>query len=239
MGATLSGPKEVTLTTDVLQTSASYSITVAGTLHDTYGKGCMPPNDTATFAGPQPCTPSRVVISQVYGGGGNGGAPLKNDFIELHNRATVPVSISGWSVQYQSQSGTTWNKTVIPDGGVIAAGGYFLVQEGSGGAVGSALPAPDATGAINMSGTDGKVALVNNATQLPSGCTLGAPIVDFIGFGSVTCAEGTAAPSPSNTTSVMRGATACTDSDMNGADFSAVAPTAHNSASAANSCGCN
>ena len=26
-----------------------------------------------------------VVISEIYGGGGNGGAPYKNDFIELYN----------------------------------------------------------------------------------------------------------------------------------------------------------
>ena len=26
-----------------------------------------------------------VMISQVYGGGGNSGAPLTNDFVELHN----------------------------------------------------------------------------------------------------------------------------------------------------------
>ncbi len=41
-----------------------------------------------------------VVISQVYGGGGNAGAPLKNDFIELYNRGTTAVDLGGWSVQY-------------------------------------------------------------------------------------------------------------------------------------------
>jgi hypothetical protein len=37
-----------------------------------------------------------VVISQVYGGGGNAGATLRNDFIELYNRGAVPVSLNGW-----------------------------------------------------------------------------------------------------------------------------------------------
>ena len=47
-----------------------------------------------------------VVISQVYGGGGNTGATLKTDFIELSNRSFVPVSLAGWSVQYASSAGT-------------------------------------------------------------------------------------------------------------------------------------
>src|SRR5205807_1901117 len=32
-----------------------------------------------------------IVISQVYGGGGNAGATFRNDFIELYNRGTAPV----------------------------------------------------------------------------------------------------------------------------------------------------
>ena len=43
-----------------------------------------------------------VVISQVYGGGGNTGAQYTNDFIELFNRGTSSVSLVGWSVQYAS-----------------------------------------------------------------------------------------------------------------------------------------
>ncbi|HEX5637490.1 MAG TPA: lamin tail domain-containing protein, partial [Gammaproteobacteria bacterium] len=47
-----------------------------------------------------------VVISQVYGGGGNTGAPYTHDFIELFNRGTSTVSLAGWSVQYASATGT-------------------------------------------------------------------------------------------------------------------------------------
>ena len=57
-----------------------------------------------------------VVISQVYGGGGNSGAPLHNDFIELFNGGTDAQSLSGWSVQYASSGGGTWNNaTPLPD----------------------------------------------------------------------------------------------------------------------------
>src|SRR5262245_6567562 len=62
-----------------------------------------------------------VVISQVYGGGGNTGAPFQNDFIELHNVSTVPVNVSGWSVQYTSSAGTLWQVTTIPNGTTIPA----------------------------------------------------------------------------------------------------------------------
>lgn len=39
---------------------------------------------------------SGVVISQVYGGGGNSGAAIKSDFIELFNRGNSTVSLNGW-----------------------------------------------------------------------------------------------------------------------------------------------
>src|SRR6185436_19509979 len=105
-----------------------------------------------------------IVISQVYGGGGNSGAPYRNDFIELFNRGTNPVVISGWSVQYASASGTTWQ--VTPVSGTIAPGGYYLVQEAAGAGGGGPLPIPDATGSISISVSGGKIALVSNSVSL-------------------------------------------------------------------------
>ena len=51
---------------------------------------------------------AQVVISQVYGGGGNSGATLKNDFIEIFNVGTSTVDLSAYSVQYSSATGTSW-----------------------------------------------------------------------------------------------------------------------------------
>ncbi|HEY4139753.1 MAG TPA: hypothetical protein VGN65_14925, partial [Casimicrobiaceae bacterium] len=48
-----------------------------------------------------------LVISQVYGGGGNAGATYKNDFIEVFNPGTAAVVVTGWSVQYASAAGTS------------------------------------------------------------------------------------------------------------------------------------
>jgi hypothetical protein len=70
-----------------------------------------------------PTRPS-IVISQIYGGGGNSGATLKNDFIELFNPGGVAVSVNGWSVQYASAAGTTWQVTnlsgTIPPGAITS-----------------------------------------------------------------------------------------------------------------------
>jgi uncharacterized protein len=128
-----------------------------------------------------------IVISQVYGGGGNVGATLKNDFVELFNRGTTTVTVTGWSVQYASFAGTSWQVTALS--GSIAPGKYYLVQEvaGSGGTVN--LPAPDTSGSIAMSATDGKVTLVNVSTALSGSCPVGATIVDFISYGVANCSE--------------------------------------------------
>jgi predicted extracellular nuclease len=74
-------------------------------------------------------TGSPVVISQVYGGGGNASAPYQNDFVELFNRSGGPVTLDGWSIQYSSAGGTSWgsNKANLPTV-TLQAGQYYLVQ---------------------------------------------------------------------------------------------------------------
>ncbi|MDX6611940.1 MAG: hypothetical protein QOD75_1126, partial [Blastocatellia bacterium] len=180
-----------------------------------------------------------VVISQVYGGGGNSGAPYQNDFIELFNRGANPVDITGWSVQYASATGTSWSVTPICPTGLcsIAPGKYFLVQE-AGGVNGVGLPTPDATGTIGMATSGGKVALAVNTTPLTlSGCPLGSAVMDFVGYGSADCFEGSGpAPAHSNTTADLRAAGGCIDTNQNAADFATSAPTPRNSSSPANDC---
>jgi predicted extracellular nuclease len=172
-----------------------------------------------------------VVIAEVYGGGGNSGAPWRNDFIELYNRGATAVSLVGWSVQYASATGSSWQLTTLS--GSIAAGQRYLVREGSGGTAGQLLPAPDATGSINMSATAGKVALRTNTTLLTcaTGCATQSGVRDFVGYGSTASSYEGAAPAPglSNTTSATRAGGGATDTDQNGADFTAAAPTPQNS----------
>jgi hypothetical protein len=180
---------------------------------------------------------SGVVISQVYGGGGNAGSIYKNDFIELHNRGPVAVNVGGWAVQYVSGTGTgTWTVTAIPAGKIIPAGGYFLVQEAAGTGGTTNLPTADVTGTIAMGGTAGKVALTNTTTALTGQCPSGAALVDFVGYGA-NCSEGSAtgttSTSATNTTSASRNLSACNDSNINNADFTTGAVNPRNTATAA------
>jgi predicted extracellular nuclease len=87
-----------------------------------------------------------VAISQVYGGGGNSGATYTNDFIELYNPGNSAVDITGWSVQYASATGTSWQVTALS--GTIQPGNYYLIQEAAGSGGTTPLPTPDATGTI-------------------------------------------------------------------------------------------
>ena len=127
-----------------------------------------------------------VVISQVYGGGGNATATFTNDFIEIFNRGTTPVDVSNWSVQYASNTGSTWTVTSLGAFGILQPGKYLLVQEASGGGVGSALPTANVVGLIGMSATAGKVALVSSSTQLPMtpACPVASAYVDLVAYGT-------------------------------------------------------
>jgi hypothetical protein len=196
-----------------------------------------------------PTVSTSIVLSQVYGGGGNGGSTYKNDFMELFNLSSSPVDVSGWSVQYASSAGTFGAGTVsvplitnlcastTPGTCVIQPGHYFLVQEaqGAGGTVN--LPTPDATGTIAMSATNGKVLLNSSTTALTGSCPSGGTLVDLVGYGTANCFEGTVTAALTNTTALLRNNNGCTDTDNNSSDFTIGAPNPRNSSSLANTCG--
>ncbi|MEO8379001.1 MAG: DUF5689 domain-containing protein [Acidobacteriota bacterium] len=176
-------------------------------------------------------------ISQVYGAGGNAGATFTNDYVEVFNRGSSTVDLTGFSVQYTSAAGTTWTPTALS--GTLAPGRHYLIQEGAGAGGTTPLPAPNATGGIAMSGTAGKVALVASSVALSGGCPTGATILDFVGYGSTaSCFEGTAPTvNPnSNANAQHRGANGCTDTNNNGADFTNAVANPRNTASAATPC---
>src|SRR5438874_2046066 len=90
----------------------------AGMVDTTGARAAAPggiPGGAARDAAGPPKVPRSVslVVSQVYGGGGNTGAPWHNDFIEVFNPTGAGVSVTGWSVQYASATGTTWQVTAL------------------------------------------------------------------------------------------------------------------------------
>jgi DNA/RNA endonuclease G (NUC1)/methionine-rich copper-binding protein CopC len=186
-----------------------------------YLAGIATPDGANSCPPPTPPSNSVIVVSQLYGGGGNPGATHQSDYVELFNRGTSPVDIGGWSLQYASATGSGWDFNKQPLGGTIAPGEYYLIALASGGADGAALPAANITGLINMSGTSGKIALVNSFDGLVGNCPTGdSHLMDLVGYGSADCREGpSTAPSPSNTTSIFRLGGGSIDTDRNGNDF--------------------
>lgn len=181
-----------------------------------------------------------VVVAEVFAAGGNSGAPYTNDYVQLFNRGGGTVAIDGWTLQYASAPGTSWQST--PLAGSIPAGGRYLVQLASGGTDGAALPAPDATGSSNLAVTGGKVAVVSSATALSCGASAGScsavpGVEDLVGYGNASDYEGSGpASAPTATRAISRADGGCTDADDNTADFSTATPNPLSSASPAAPC---
>jgi len=187
---------------------------------------------------------SGLVISQVYGGSSNSGAVYRNDFVELFNGGASAVSLSGKSLQYGSATGnygSTASLIVTLPSVSVQPGQYFLVRLFSGTQTGAAaLPAADHTGSTDLSGTNGKVALVDGTAALGCGSTVCtsaqlASVIDRVSYGTANNAEGAAAPAASGALSVRR-VSSCVDADNNQTDFQAVTPTPRNTATALSSC---
>ncbi|WP_188701286.1 ExeM/NucH family extracellular endonuclease [Microbacterium nanhaiense] len=171
---------------------------------------------------------SGLVISEVYGGGGNSGAPFQNDFVELYNPTDAPIDLAGLSLEYKSAAGGSGGSLTLS--GSVAPSGYFLVQMAAGNGAGVPLPAADQVGTANMSASNGRVYLFEGSGQFPAteGDIAGAEgLVDMVGFGTAASFEGSAAPALSNSTSAAR--TDAADTDVNSADLAAGAPTPTNS----------
>ena len=188
----------------------------------------------ATFVTLSGVAQAQVKISQVYGAGGNASAVYNTDYVELYNAGSTAQNLSGWSIQYASAAGTSWSVQAIS--GTIQPGKYFLISLASSGSVGSALPAPDyvgiatGTGVVNLSASNGKVALANSTTPFSGTVPTGA--VDFVGFGTASTYEGTgAAPAPSTANAIFRAGSGATDTNDNKANFSAAAAAPRNSSS--------
>src|SRR5581483_3330474 len=88
---------------------------------------------SAACAGAASAASDTLVISQLYGGGGNSGATLKNDYIEILNVSASPISLDGYSLQYASSTGNFQSSliTVLPNF-TLLPGHYFLLQEAAG-----------------------------------------------------------------------------------------------------------
>jgi hypothetical protein len=182
---------------------------------------------------------NQVRISQAYGGGGGASGTYLRDYVEIYNSGVTPVNIGGWTLEYGSATGnwgsSSGNIFTFPLGTIIQPCQYLLLEAGTPGTGGAALPVtPDfqtATTGFSMSATAGKVGLFNAVnTNLACGSELPGTLVDKIGYGAATaCPEGTNVGLLSNTQGAVRNAAGATDTDNNVNDFTIVgAPVPRN-----------
>ena len=203
-------------------------------------------NQRASLLTSPGCLPGsyKVVISQVYGGGGNaGGSSFTNDYIELFNRGTVAQDLTGWSVQYAAAAGTSWSVQPLATG-TLQPGQYYLIQCAAGTTpstslpTADSLPVPPAVG-LPISNSNGKVILVSNTTPETTANPTGSQIIDKVGYGTTPNGYEGAEPTGtllSNTTAAFRKLNGCTDSDSNPNDFIVDKPNPRNSASTYYTC---
>lgn len=160
-----------------------------------------------------------LVINEVYVNGGSSGATYTHKYVELFNKTTSPINLSGMSVQYRAPASTGNSTGVVALTGTIPAGGYFTIQGGSNGSNGAAVPGVDqASGSLNPGNAGGTITLASVATAVdPSTSTA---VVDKVGWGTSNAPEGTAASGNSVTKSLSRSGTSA-DTDNNSADFTA------------------
>ncbi len=110
-----------------------------------------------------------LVIEEAYLKGGSANQPFTNKFVELGNPTDAPISVDGWSLQYRAAT-STGAPSIGKLAGSVPAHGTYLVQMGSNGSNGQALPEADAVTGLNPSGSTGTLVLADQATALTLPC---------------------------------------------------------------------
>jgi hypothetical protein len=166
-----------------------------------------------------------MVIDEIFGGGGNNGAPYNRDFVILKNMGSQVEDLSGWSLQYASAAGNFNSITALS--GWINPGDMVHVCYYTG-ANGNPLPfSCDFTSSTNLAAVNGKLALSANSVQVNSqpgsvfpGIGNHADVVDFVGYGNANQYETAAAPAGSAQYGLKR----WQESNHNFQDFLPLAP---------------
>lgn len=202
----------------------------------------------------QPAAAGDIVFSQIYASGGNPGSTYQRNYLELLNRTSSTIDISGWRFYIADATGG-FNQVISfasSNGIGIGAGRYLLIQFGPPSANGAPLQPDIAVPSdtiiipgfppippVNLS-PSGKVFVTGPGTSFnATTCPLpNSAIVDFVGYGNTAnCFEGGGpAPTLSSTTAALRIVNGCGDTNNNNGDFLAETPNPRNSSSAPTSC---
>src|SRR6266511_1202091 len=152
-----------------------------------------------TLPGSARAAGANVAISQVYGGGGNTGAPLANDFVELLNRGTTSASVAGTTTLGCNGSSTPCPSTALER--IVDLVGYDGANffEGTGPAPAGSNTAAVLRRAGGCTDTDDNAADFSagapgprNTATAPNPCPANQPVVASCG-GPLSTIVGTAA----------------------------------------------
>ncbi len=201
-----------------------------------------------------PFVSTTLVLSQVSGGNGF----YNNDWVEIKNVSATVQSLNGLTLLYGSATGNFGGGVFALPNASVAPGQYYLVQLNSAPPGTQPLPvSPDAsTTQISMSGSSGKIAIVNSggipgeacgSTATPCTPTQLAAFIDWVAYGAAgngTAGNGEGGSSVNNgiafvnTQGAVRKTGGCTDTDNNNADFDvATNPVPRNTGTALAPCG--
>jgi MYXO-CTERM domain-containing protein len=218
--------------------------------------GCALTDDEGAETSSDVSASSQLVISQVFGAGGNasgeaGPAPFTHDYVELFNRGAKAVELDGKAILYAPQHGnfSRGNVTMLK-GKPLQPGEHFLVQMSTsardGGPTAESLKADqEATGdeALKLSSSKGVVAITaapETCVAAPEAAAEGAReecvLLDKVGYGAESFEGSGPAPTLDSQTAATRKGGGCIDTDDNKEDFVAAAPEPHNRASGATPC---
>jgi predicted extracellular nuclease len=172
-----------------------------------------------------------VVISEVYGAGGNSGAVRNADYVELYNPTDAAISVADDYIHYRSATGTSGG-TPFRLSGSVPAHGHYLIQMSTTGANGTALPTPDAGPAgFSMAAGGGQAYLLSQSTAITTSGDMKnvAGVIDMVGADTASSFETTPTDDPASPTKSLDRSATGADTDNNQADFSLQDPSPENS----------
>ncbi|GAA1144721.1 ExeM/NucH family extracellular endonuclease [Nocardioides aquiterrae] len=189
----------------------------------TAGSGVADPRSCACVA------PKALRITEVYTEGGTDAAGYDHDFVELQNTGSAALPMAGLSLQYRAPDGTV---TKLKDlAGSLPAGSYDVLQLGTSGSSGQAVPFDPgydlSATAPDLGKAGGTLFVAKSATAFDTGAgaidygsATGQYVTDLVGWGTASAYETTAADAGNltGTTSLARAAGGV-DTDDNSADL--------------------
>lgn len=173
--------------TVVYQNGGTYNVTLK--CSNAYGNDSITKTAYITVLNSQiEPVPGSVLISQVYGGGGNSGSPYKSDFVDFFNTTNTDINIGGWCLYYFDAAAITSNqKYEFPANTTIGANKYYGIKGAEG--TGNQSPWPlvfDAVSMLDLSETTGKLILMkkNKVFALTAPSTIDQIVndIDFIDY---------------------------------------------------------